>query len=47
MTLAGWILLLASWVAIGTLVVFCMGRVLRAGPLSGGSDDEEDRPQRP
>ena len=47
MTVAGWFLLVASWVAIGTLVAFCLGRILRAGPLTGGRDDEGDRPQRP
>ncbi len=47
MTVAGWILLLASWAVIGTTVAFCLGRVLRAGPLSdgrGGGSDEGERP---
>jgi len=45
MTVAGWILLGVSWAAIATLVTFCLGRILRAGPLVGGSGEPDDRPQ--
>jgi hypothetical protein len=39
-TAAGWILLGVSWTAIGALVVFCLRRVLRAGPLGSGAGEE-------
>jgi hypothetical protein len=35
-TLAGWIFLGVSWIAIGSLVAFCLQRVLRS---EGGEED--------
>ena len=43
MNAGGWILLLASWSAITTLVVFCLIKVLRdSGPVGG--DPQGDDP---
>ena len=37
---AGWLLLIASWAAVGSLVAFCVVRVLSARP----PDDDGSNP---
>ena len=36
MTAVGWIFMGLSWLAIGSLVAFCLNKVLRSNPRSGG-----------
>jgi len=42
-TVAGWLLMAASWLTIGSVVCFCLIRISRHGELQPPEDEDDGR----